>query len=87
MHLIAEKRLTYAGRVHRPGATFEAKPAHARLLMASGVARQAPAKVLADGGMTVRSLDALRADYETKFGRAADLRWGAKRLQKELAAP
>ena len=86
--LIADKRVTYAGRVYRPGVGFSAPSYHARVLVATGVARFAP-----PDGQPVPAretpeviLGRLRTEYETRTGNAPDMRWGAKRLTKELSA-
>lgn len=89
--LVARKRLTYAGRNIRPGVAFSAKPAHARVLVAAGVAgfvREIPSPAvtysyaLRDGA----TLDDMRAAYAAKAGKPADSRWREKRIAKEIAA-
>jgi hypothetical protein len=85
--LIADKRLTYAGRVYRPGVGFSAPSYHARVLVAAGMARFAPTdgQPVPARETAATVLGRLRTEYETKFGRAPDMRWGAKRLAKEVA--
>jgi uncharacterized protein YfaT (DUF1175 family) len=80
--VIAQKRVTYAGRVRLPGVAFHAHEAHARLMIAMGFAsvrvhHTAPA---------ASGIDELRAAYTAKAGKAPDSRWREKRLQKEIAA-
>jgi hypothetical protein len=77
-HLIAHKRVSYAGRSYRPGVAFMAKPAHARVLVASGMARFA--QPLAD------PLMALRANYEAITGRKPHPFWREARLTAEIDA-
>jgi hypothetical protein len=89
--LVAIKRLTYAGRVHRPGVAFNARTAHARLLVASGAAvlAAAPQPPMLTGLPHIyqtSDLDALRASYAAKTGKPPDSRWREKRLAKEIAA-
>jgi hypothetical protein len=89
--LIATKRVTYAGRVYRPGVAFNASPAHARLLVAHGVAGFAPERtqhVTSSYALQTRdpSIDVLRAAYRAKAGKAPDSRWREKRLAKEIAS-
>jgi hypothetical protein len=89
--LVAHKRVTYAGRVYRPGVAFSASPAHARVLVAFGLAGFAPERTrdvtlsyaLQTGD---QSIDELRAAYTAKAGTAPDSRWREKRLAKEIAA-
>jgi hypothetical protein len=80
--LIAHKRVTYAGRVYRPGVAFNASPAHTRLIVAHGMAGFAP-EPAASG---IDSIDELRAAYQAKARKAPDSRWREKRLAKEIAA-
>jgi hypothetical protein len=91
MRLIADRRVTYAGRVYRAGVAFAARASHARVLVVQGKARFAPA----DGppadeapmGETPASrVGALRTEYEERAGKAPDLRWGETRLAREIAA-
>jgi hypothetical protein len=85
-NLIAITRVTYAGRVYRPGVAFRTRPAEARYLVAAGAARFSPASNPVPARETPQTIvGRLRTEYETRFGRAPDMRWGVKRLTKELA--
>ena len=81
MILIADKRLTYAGRVYRPGASFSAKRAHARLLEKTGWARPAPIPPASESEAAE-----LRFEYERRSGRKPDGRWSLERLRREVDA-
>jgi hypothetical protein len=89
--LVALKRVTYAGKVYRPGVAFRASPVHARVLVAHRVAGFAhehtqhvtPSCALQTGDP---SIDELRATYTAKAGKAPDSRWREKRLAKEIAS-
>ena len=87
--LIAHKRVTYAGRVYRPGVGFSARSYHARVLVAAGMARFAPAhgQPVPAREMPATVVGRLRTEYETRTGKAPDMRWGVKRLEQEIAAP
>jgi hypothetical protein len=80
--LVATKRVTYAGRVYRPGVGFSVTSAHAHVLVAAGMARSVTADVMAPRN----TIEAMRAEYQAKAGRSPDKRWGAARLAKEIAA-
>jgi hypothetical protein len=89
--LIAHKRLSYAGRNIRPGVVFSANPAHARVLVAAGVAgfaREQPQPVTASYTLQKAAdpINDLRAAYAAKAGKPPDSRWREKRLTKEIAA-
>jgi hypothetical protein len=85
--LIAIKHITYAGRVIRPGVAFRARPFEARILVAAGHARFSPASDPVPAHETPQiTVGRLRTEFETKFGRAPDMRWGVKRLTKEIEA-
>jgi hypothetical protein len=88
MRLIADKRVTYAGRVYRAGVAFAARASHARVLVVMGKARVAPEPVHRVDCIdaTAAIIDGLRAEYETRAGEAPSKRWGIKRLQAEIAA-
>jgi hypothetical protein len=92
--LVAHKRVTYAGRVYRPGVAFSASPAHARVLVACGMAgfaRESAPRLQTAAGRQVEDsgsdlIDVLRAAYKAKAGKPPDSRWREKRLTKEIAA-
>ena len=87
MRLIADKRVTYAGRVYRPGVAFSARAADARVLVVQGKARFAPAlRCLQPAETPASRVGALRTAYEERAGKAPDLRWGEKRLAQEIEA-
>lgn len=95
--LVARKRLTYAGRVRLPGVVFSARPEHASVLVAVGVAGFAPEpkpvapepQPAVSGVVCVDysgNVEFMRATYFERTGRKADKRWGAARLRKEIEA-
>jgi hypothetical protein len=75
--LIAKRVVSYAGRRYRPGVGFTARPSHARVLVAAGMASYAPAP---------DELALLRNTYETKAGRKAHPFWREARLRTEIEA-
>jgi hypothetical protein len=86
MRLLANKRVTYAGRVYRAGVAFAARASHARVLVVQGKARFAPADGPPGDETPASRVGALRTEYEERAGKAPDMRWGETRLAREIAA-
>jgi hypothetical protein len=83
--LIATKAMRYGGRALTAGEPFQASRRDARTLSAIRKAEPAP-EVDPEEIRRQELLDRLRGDYQTAAGEPADLRWGAPRLEQEIAA-
>ena len=97
--MIATKRLKYGTRRLTAGEPFEARhDRDARLLIGIGKARYAtrdmvaidqrpaPAPAPVDDAESADDRPALRAEYETKFGKKPFGGWSAETLREKLAA-
>jgi len=96
MKLIATKSLKYATRRMQAGDEFDAKDMHARVLVGARLARYAPEAAPEPSKPVTRIFEPndddegakivtrLRAEAE-RLGIAVDGRWGAGRLQQEIA--
>ena len=82
--LVASKPLRYGGRSLEVGDTFDASPRDARILKAIRKAADAPAEDI-EAKEAAEELDHLRAAYTEATGEEPDGRWGAPRLNEEIA--